>query len=348
MSYAAAMETGAAASSSRALAAIAAGDLVEMLPDCVLVIDTFGVIRYVNRTAEEELGYRAEEWVGQTVFKVIDEDDVAVVVSSIETVQAKRVGSPVEVRARDVHGVVHLYEVIGRPVVLDDGVPGIVCAVRNITKRRMWEVAAGDVQRFQHLVQVAPAITLLLDAQGVVTSVNAAFTRMLGHDPSVVIGRPLLSFVADDDAERVGAELARLAAGVRTTSFEARMRTVGQREDVRPVRFELVSQLSDPVLEGIVVSGYDVSELTTIREEVEYLAGHDPLTGLASRSQLVKDLERELHNEHGFALLFIDLDGFKPVNDLWGHEAGDEILRQVARRLGRAAALLRPPRPRRR
>jgi len=318
-------------------ASLAAADLVEALPDCVLVIDAFGLIRYVNRTAEEQLGYRADEWIGQTVLKVIDEDDVAVVLSSMETVQAKRVGTPVEVRVRGADGMVHLYEVIGRPVVLDDGVPGIVCAVRNISERRMWEVAAGDVQRFQHLVQVAPAITLLLDADGVVTSVNAAFTRMLGHDPSVVIGRPLVGFVADADAERVAAELARLAAGMRTTAFEAQMRVVGQGAETRPVRFELVSQLNDRVLDGIVVSGYDVSELTTMREELEYLAGHDPLTGLASRSQLVKDLERELDRGHRFALLFIDLDRFKPVNDLWGHEVGDEILRQVGRRLGLAA-----------
>src|SRR6476646_3451389 len=258
-------------------------ELVEALPDCVLVVDSFGVIRFLNRAAEEQLGYRSTDWVGQTGFKVIDEDDVAVVLSSLESVQSKQVGTPVEVRVRDAWGTVHWNEVIGRPVVLDDGASGVVCVVRNITQRRMWEVAAGDVQRFQHLVQVAPAITLLLDADGVVSSVNAAFTRLLGHDPSVVIGRPLVGFVVDADAERVAAELARLAAGMRTTAFEAHMRVVGQGAETRPVRFELVSQLNDRVLDGIVVSGYDVSELTTMREELEYLAGHDPLTGLASR-----------------------------------------------------------------
>ena len=332
------MESGGSASSSPVAASLAAADLVEALPDCVLVIDAFGLIRYVNRTAEEQLGYRADEWIGQTVLKVIDEDDVAVVLSSMETVQAKRVGTPVEVRVRGADGMVHLYEVIGRPVVLDDGVPGIVCAVRNISQRRMWEVAAGDVQRFQHLVQVAPAITLLLDADGVVTSVNAAFTR------------------ACSGMTRASSSGARSWASSRTRTPSAsppswpgwrqgcgpprsrrRCESSVRVRRTRPVRFELVSQLNDRVLDGIVVSGYDVSELTTMREELEYLAGHDPLTGLASRSQLVKDLERELDRGHRFALLFIDLDRFKPVNDLWGHEVGDEILRQVGRRLGLAA-----------
>ena len=253
-----------------------AGDVVERLPDCVLVVDRFGVIRYANRVAEEEFGYRAEEWVGQTVLKLIDQDDVAVVLSSMETVRSKRIGTPVEVRVRDAWGVSQLCEVIGRLVVLADGVPGILCAVRNITRRRMWEVVSGDVQLFQQLVQVAPAIILLLDVAGVVSSVNAAFTRMLGHDPSVVIGRPLLNFVVEEDAERVDAELASLAAGNRSAVFEARMRVVGQGEEVRPVRFELVSQLGDPVLDGIVVSGYDVSELTSMREQSDTLPATIP------------------------------------------------------------------------
>ena len=100
------------------------------------------------------------------MLKLIDQDDVAVVLSSMETVRSKRIGTPVEVRVRDAWGVAQLCEVIGRPVVLADGVPGILCAVRNITRRRMWEVASGDVQLFQQLVQVAPAIILLLDAAG--------------------------------------------------------------------------------------------------------------------------------------------------------------------------------------
>ena len=62
--------------------------------------------------------------------------------------------------------------------------------VRDITQRRMWEIAGGDVARFQQVIQHSPSITMLLDADGIVTSVNGAFTRLLGFDPSVVIGPP--------------------------------------------------------------------------------------------------------------------------------------------------------------
>ena len=306
--------------------------LVDAIPDCVLVIDSMGVIRFLNEATEEQLGY-GPDWIGRSIFGVIHEDDLAVVLSSMETVQGKAVGTPVEVRVRDSHGRLHWYEEIGRSVEFPDGSTGIVCVARNITQRRMWEVAAGDLSRFQHLVQVSPAITLLLDGDGVVNSVNAAFTRLLGHDPSVVVGRTLLSFVEAQDVELARSALARLRDGEESVAFETRMRVVGQPSQARPVRFELVSHIADPVVNGIVVSGYDVTELAAARSELEYLARHDALTGLSSRSRLVEHMEQQLLDMRAFAVLFIDLDRFKPVNDLWGHEIGDELLRQVAERL---------------
>ena len=76
------------------------------------------------------------------------------------------------------------------------GIDGFACVGRDITQRRMWEVAGGDVARFQQIVQHAPSITLLLDGAGTVTSVNNAFNRLLGFDKSVVIGRSLTWFAS--------------------------------------------------------------------------------------------------------------------------------------------------------
>ncbi|MFT3855659.1 MAG: PAS domain S-box protein [Ilumatobacteraceae bacterium] len=201
-------------------------ELIDAIPDCVLLIDTMGVIRFLNRTTEEQLGY-GPDWIGQSIFGVIHDDDLPVVLSSIESVQGKAVGTPVEVRVFDAGGGLHWYEEVGRAIELDDGSAGILCVARNITQRRMWEVAAGDVTRFQHLVQVSPTITLLLDGEGVVTSVNAAFTRLLGHDPSAVVGQPLLSFVDPDDVETARrcpgpSGRGRVPGGVRVTDERGR------------------------------------------------------------------------------------------------------------------------------
>ena len=306
--------------------------LVDSMSDAALVIDTKGLVRFANRTAELQLGYGLRDWLGRSFLGMVHPEDIPGVLSSIDAMQGKAIGTPVEVRIRDAHGAWHWYEVIGTSVVLDDGDAGILCMARNITQRRMWEVASSDITRFQQVVQVAPAITLLLDEHGIVTSVNAAFTRMLGHDQTKVVGCALTSFVAEGDVGSARAALHKVLADGRSGAFEARMTMAGG-ERTRPVRFELVNYVADPVVAGIVVSGYDITELNVVREELEYLAGHDQLTGVATRAQLLRHLESQLRSRQQFAVLFIDLDRFKPVNDLWGHETGDEILRLVGRRL---------------
>jgi diguanylate cyclase len=319
--------------SSTAPAPVALSAILDAIPDVVLIIDTFGSIRYANAAVEAQLGYRPADRLGRSLLDLIHPDDVANVLSSIETVQGKTVGTPVDVRVLDAAGAWHWFEEIGTNVVLDDGSPAILCVARNITQRRVWEVAAGDTARAQQIIHVAPTITLLLDGDGVVTSVNAAFTRMLGHDQSKVIGHALVEFMAaghDLDARHA---LDQLAAGTTRVAFEARMRVVGQAAETCPVRFEMVNHLTDPVINGIVVSGYDVSELEAAREELEHLASHDPLTGLATRPHLARHIERMLAAESSFATLYIDLDRFKPVNDMWGHDTGDDVLRLVTKRL---------------
>ena len=239
--------------------------LVDAIPDCVLVIDTDAVVRFANRAVEVQLGHSVSEYIGRSVLDLIHPDDVNSVLSSIVAVRGKVVGTLVEVRVRDRAGGWHWYEQVGTNVELDDGTPAILCVARNITQRRMWEVASNDTARLQQVLQVAPAITLLLDADAVVTSVNSAFTRMLGHDQSVVVGRSLLSFIADGHDAQAREAFADMRDGQMSAVFEAHMIVVGDRSRTRPVRFEMVNHLADPVVCGIVVSAYDVSELEAAR-----------------------------------------------------------------------------------
>ena len=306
--------------------------LLQALPDVVFVIDGGGALRFVSASAAPVLGWDPAEWIGRSVVDLVHEDDIAVVASSILTVQGKELGSPIEVRVRRADGGWRWLEVIGRNRLQEPGVDGVVCVARDLTRRRMWEVAANDVACFQQVVQHAASITLLLDAAGVVRSVNGAFTRLLGHDPSVVVGQPLTSFVLEPSESGLRDALARSRSTGQRVTFEAQMRVDGGSEG-RPVRFELVNLLDDPVVAGIVATGHDVSELQAARWALENQARSDALTGLANRTVVVERLEELLADRERFAVLFVDLDRFKPVNDLLGHDAGDELLRAVGERL---------------
>jgi diguanylate cyclase (GGDEF)-like protein/PAS domain S-box-containing protein len=171
---------------------------------------------------------------------------------------------------------------------------------------------------------------MLVDADGSVTSVNGAFTRLLGHDPSVVVGRDLVDFVAHGQ-ERVLTEAVAEASAARLVSVEIALTSTSG--EATPVRLEIVNLLDDPVVAGLIVSGHDVSELHAARRQLEHLASHDPLTGLPNRSLLNDRLAQLLRARRPLALLYVDLDRFKPINDNFGHEVGDELLRRVAQRL---------------
>jgi diguanylate cyclase (GGDEF)-like protein len=93
------------------------------------------------------------------------------------------------------------------------------------------------------------------------------------------------------------------------------------------------NQMHNPSLNGIVVNARDVSENHAFQERLTHEAEHDSLTGLPNRRRMQDVLGSSLRNQP-VAVLFVDLDGFKPVNDAHGHETGDELLRQVAERLG--------------
>ena len=153
--------------------------------------------------------------------------------------------------------------------------------------------------------------------------------------PSSRSASRLLGYVVDAQQARVSAALLDATLNPGTTTFEA---TLHHRDGVRTVPLELsaVNLLDDPVVEGLVVTAYDITPLREAQDSLQYLASHDPLTDLANRTLLVERLDEALARapEQGpVTVFFIDLDRFKPVNDLLGHEAGDRLLVEVAVRL---------------
>ena len=310
------------------------GQLVDSSPDAVVVLDDAGRVVYGNPASAELLGVSIEDGIGTDALAFVHPDDVLLVLSSMGTVRTKPRGTPIEVRLRDPNGGWRLVEVIGRDCRDVPGVGGLVCTMRDLTRRRMWEVAANDLTRFQHIVQHAATIVLCLDPEGVVTSVNAAFQRVLGHDPEQVVGRRLADFAAPGRVDQV-VDAIRDAHERGSIVVEVDMMSAHLVGPV-PIRFEIVDLVDDPVVAGVVVTGQDVSDLQAARRQLEYMARHDPLTGLPNRTVLDAHLRHLADTGIGFGLLYVDLDGFKGVNDEFGHDAGDELLRRAGQRIGAA------------
>jgi diguanylate cyclase (GGDEF)-like protein/PAS domain S-box-containing protein len=307
------------------------------LPDAVVVVDAVGTVVWLNPAAERFFGWPASEWLGRSALDLVHPDDLGVTLSSLELVRDKDVGTYVELRVLTSHGW-RLAEVIGAGRSTDPEIGGVILTLRDLTERRRWEVARSDDERFRALVQHGPAITMLVDLDGIIESVSGAITRVLGHDPSVITGTPLLDLALPAARDRLAELLAtwQRPETMRLTRVETRFRHHTNRAGV-PVEIAVADLSDDPIVRGMVLSVQDITDLVEAREVASRLVRLDGLTGLPNRSVLTQHLAEGVEAVHAgtgtLTVGFVDLDRFKPVNDLLGHEVGDHVLRGVAVRL---------------
>ena len=172
-------------------------------------------------------------------------------------------------------------------------------------------------------------MALAVDMDGAILEANAAWARASGHWPENLRGQYLLEFMAFEDRERVLSKFQSLiTSDAATTTFDFRFRCA----DGEFKRFNW-NMLYSPDNEIFYCIVKDLSDVHDLR----HAAYHDTLTGLPNRLFLTDALPRLIEaaaeNHHVLALMFLDLDGFKQVNDTLGHQAGDVLLQTVAERL---------------
>lgn len=187
------------------------------------------------------------------------------------------------------------------------------------------------------LVNAIPDVVSLKDAQGRYVSGNPVFARYLGRSEREFIGLTDAQLLAPDEAERARALDERAMAAWQPLVVEE---TLTFAEDGYSGRFETVkTPIRDQYgrVTGVLSVCRDITDRQRAAQEIERLAFYDPLTGLPNRRLLLDRLNHAVaacqrHGRRG-ALLFIDLDNFKDLNDTLGHDMGDRLLAQVAQRL---------------
>ncbi len=201
---------------------------------------------------------------------------------------------------------------------------------------------------FESLVTGSSDLITLHDDKGVIRYASPAVYRMLELPPREVLGNHVAAFIHPDDLPKLAlAQASLLRYPGEITQLDIRVGPPldphadvanGRDKPWRWVEAVLHNMLNDPNVAGIVVNTRDIHEQQLLRQRLSYEAYHDPLTGLGNLA-----LARRIFAEHCYGpdrapvtMILADLDGFKTINDTFGHAFGDDVLVAVARRIRRS------------
>jgi diguanylate cyclase (GGDEF)-like protein/PAS domain S-box-containing protein len=315
--------------------------LLEALPDGTALLDGHGVMRHVNETLARISGYRRAELIGQNVMMLVPAR-LRQLESSARRHSVRNRDTPLIWSDQDLS----LLRKDGREVSVDfalsnleiDGRSWALAAVRDNSERRAVDAARDDAElRFRMAFESNMAPMSFTDVDDHIIAVNDAFCDMVGFTREELVGRDSTPFTFPEDIGITEQTLHRAISGEleQERYYKRYLRKDGRIIDVEVSRSP--ARGPDGEILYFVFSERDVTEERALNDQLSHRALHDPLTGLANRA-LFEDRLNQAHARvvrHGGigAVLLIDLDDFKGVNDTHGHFAGDQLLVAMAHRL---------------
>jgi diguanylate cyclase (GGDEF)-like protein/PAS domain S-box-containing protein len=309
--------------------------LVEHVSDAIIGVDAGGRVESWNRAAEVIYGVASDVAVGSALRDLVElpVDFGETPLRDVESVHGRHDGKLLIVRASVTH-------------ILDDGGnrTGFVAVCADTTERRRAEEERRAVEQLHStVIEAVDEGIIVADAQGIVVDANPAASRILPI--AVEIGSSLIDCVTGPDGI-VGHDRRPL-----TLVDHPVARALAHKEAMQDGLIGLVTEHGERWISiscrplpaasgaagGTVCSFADVTKVIQAQQELNYRTTHDELTGLCNRVVFVDDLQHALARgrrlQTNTAVLFVDLDRFKLVNDTLGHASGDEVLTEVAKRL---------------
>jgi diguanylate cyclase (GGDEF)-like protein/PAS domain S-box-containing protein len=314
---------------------------LKALPDAVILVDTLGIIQYVTEAMRHLSGFSDEDLLGQPVEVLVP------AAHRVNHVRRRRRFSrnPTPRPMGNALGTVLLRK-DGSEVAVDIGL-GVMrvgaerwtlAAIRDNSIQREAEHARAEVENHFRLAfenNMSPMI--FTDFESRLMAANDAFCQMIGYTREEVLGRLTTTFTFPDDLGITEENHRRLTSG------EIEQARYVKRYLHKDGRVIVVEVSKSPALDEsgntlyFVVSQRDITEERALTSQLSHQALHDPLTGLANRALFEDRLSQayaRIVRQGGFgAVLLLDLDDFKGVNDAYGHLVGDQLLVGIARRL---------------
>jgi diguanylate cyclase (GGDEF)-like protein len=250
---------------------------------------------------------------------------------NVSSAKAEQIDGTHLIDAEEVYGLLR-----SEGVALESDIAHDITSAANDDRAALGKTHDFSASFWHDVLDRAAATTLLLDEQGVIGFESAQWARATARPKNGSIGCELLDLVITANPTGVRDALLRMASGkLQRASFDFSINVAGQ--STRTFSATAVNALQHTTIGAIILTAYDVTDRKALEHTLRHNANHDPLTGLNNRRAVMRTLAAwiaESPQSNALpAVLLIDLDGLKNVNDAYGHAVGDALLIEIATRL---------------
>jgi len=235
--------------------------LAQYASDVVLIVDADLKVQYLSPSAERQMGYREEEWLGHSALDAVHPDDVERAAEAFgRALGTPGVNEPLEIRAKQIGAGWRWFEVVASNLIEHPAIRGVVLCARDINDLRDTQSQQiADLRRFDALLANLSDMVTVIDAHGNMSYVSPAAQQLVGRQAEDRLGASIFDYVHPDDAPRAADVLAQaLATPGHTTEFDARV--LHEDGTYRTWEVRAKNLLDDPLVQGIIVNSRDVTD----------------------------------------------------------------------------------------